>query len=129
MGVLQEANIEIGKALVMEARRRTEKVHLSELISQIDALLWELEGLNLEERKVVPDEMSQRITLILAEATETEPKKVEEVREPLLALDRLFEVQGGLAKQKCLRDGFVIIDEDEGDEPALPAWVGRGRAR
>jgi hypothetical protein len=129
MGVLEEANIEIGRALVIESRRRSKQVHLSELIGQIDALLWELEGLNLEDRKVVPDEMSQRITLILAEATETEPRKVEEVREPLLALDRLFEIQGGLTKQKCLRQGFVIIDEDDGDEPALPAWVGRSRAR
>jgi len=51
------------------------------------------------------------------------------VREPLVALDRLFEAQGRLTKLKCERQGFEVLDWDEADElPATP-WVGRRRPR
>lgn len=127
--MLEEANIDIGKALFFESRRVDGEVRLNELILQIDQLLWELEELNLQDRGLVPDELLPRITLVVGQATETGPIAAEEVREPLLALDRLFEAQGRLTKLKCERRGFQILDGEDGDEPAEPPWIGRRRPR
>lgn len=127
--MLEETNTDIGRALFFESRRHTDEVHLNTLIGQIDQLLWELEGLNLLDRAVVPDELVPRITTVVAEATETKPLPAAEVREPLLALDRLFEAQGRLTKLKCERRGFQIVDGEEGDELIAPPWIGRRRPR
>ena len=127
--MLEQANVEIGKALRIESRRRTGEVRLNELIHQIDELLWELEGLNLQDRLVVPDEMLPRITMVVAAATDGAPPATDEVREPLVALDKLFEVQGRLTKLKCERQGFEVLDWEDGDDIASAAWVGRRRPR
>jgi hypothetical protein len=127
--MLEQANIAIGKALRVESRRRTDEVRLNDLIHQIDQLLWELEGLNLQDRLLVPDEMLPRITMVVAAATDGPAPQADEVREPLVALDRLFEVQGRLTKLKCERQGFEVLDWEEGDDPATPTWVGRRRQR
>jgi hypothetical protein len=127
--MLEQANIDIGKAMRVESRRRTDEIRLNELIRQIDELLWELEGLNLQDRLTVPDEMLPRITMVVAEATQGPPPEAHEVREPLVALDRLFEVQGRLTKLKCERQGFEVLDWEEGDDPAIPTWVGQRRQR
>jgi hypothetical protein len=127
--VLEQANIDIGRALAVESRRHTGEVHMNALIAQIDELLWELEGLNLQDRHVVPDELLPRIVTVVGAATESPPPPADEVREPLVALDRLFEAQGRLTKLKCERQGFEVLDWDEADElPATP-WVGRRRPR
>jgi hypothetical protein len=125
--VLEQANIAIVKSMLVESRRRTDEVRVDALIRQIDELLWELEGLNLQDRLVVPDELLPRITMVVAEATEADPPPIEEVREPLLALDRLFEAQGRLTKLKCERQGFDVLDWEDADE--IPHWVGRRRPR
>ena len=127
--MLEEANIDIGKAVFFESRRVDGEVRLNELILQIDQLLWELEELNLQDRGLVPDELLPRITMVVGQATETGPIAAEEVREPLLALDRLFEAQGRLTKLKCERRGFQILDGEDGDEPPEPPWIGRRRPR
>ena len=127
--MLEEANIDIGKAIFFESRRSQGEVRLNELILQIDQLLWELEELNLQDRNLVPDELLPRITLAVSAANETGRIAVEEVREPLLALDRLFEAQGRLTKLKCERRGFQILDGEDGDEPPEPPWIGRRRPR
>jgi hypothetical protein len=127
--MLEQANIAIGQALGVESRRRTDEVRLNDLIHQIDQLLWELEGLNLQDRLLVPDEMLPRITMVVAAATDGPAPQADEVREPLVALDRLFEVQGRLTKLKCERQGFEVLDWEEGDDPATPTWVGRRRQR
>ena len=127
--MLEEANIDIGKALFFESRRGHGEVRLNELILQIDQLLWELEELNLQDRGLVPDELLPRITLLVGQATETGPIAAAEVREPLVALDRLFEAQGRLTKLKCERRGFQILDGEDGDEPPEPPWIGRRRPR
>jgi hypothetical protein len=127
--VLEQANIDIGKAMAIESRRQTGNVRMNELIAQIDELLWELEGLNLQDSHIVPDELLPRITMAVAAATESAPPPTDELREPLAALDRLFEAQGRLTKLKCERQGFEVLDWDDGDElPAAP-WVGRRRPR
>jgi len=126
--VLEEANIAIVRSMVVESRRRTDEVRVDALIRKIDELLWELEGLNLQDRLIVPDELLPRITMVVAEATEADPPSHEEVREPLLALDRLFEAQGRLTKLKCQRQGFEVLDWEEADEIA-PPWIGRRRPR
>ena len=125
--MLEQANIDIGKAIAIESRRHIGEVRTNQLISQIDELLWELEGLNLEDRRVVPDELVPRITMVVAEATESSPPPADEIREPLAALDRLFEAQGRLTKLKCERQGFEVLDWDEGDELAPTPWLGRRR--
>jgi hypothetical protein len=127
--MLEEANIDIGKALFFESRRSNGEAHLNELILQIDQLLWELEELNLQDRGLVPDELLPRITTAVAQATDTAPIATDEVREPLLALDRLFEAQGRLTKLKCERRGYQILDGEDGDEPPEPPWIGRRRPR
>ncbi len=127
--VLEQANIDIGKAMAVEARRHTDEVRTNELISAIDELLWELEGLNLQDRRVVPDELVPRITMVVAEATESAPPAADEIREPLAALDRLFEAQGRLTKLKCERQGFEVLDWDETDELLPAPWMGRRRPR
>jgi hypothetical protein len=127
--MLEQANIDIGKAMAVESRRHTDEVRTNLLISQIDELLWELEGLNLQERRLVPDELLPRITTVVAAATESDPPPADEVREPLVALDRLFEAQGRLTKLKCERHGFEVLDWDEGDELPPAPWVGRRRPR
>ena len=127
--MLEQASIDIGKAMHVESRRRTDEVRLNDLIHQIDELLWELEGLNLRDRPTVPDELLPRITLLVAEATQGPPPRADEVREPLVALDRLFEVQGRLTKLKSERQGFDVLDWEEGDDPVAPTWVGRRRPR
>ncbi|HEY8811870.1 MAG TPA: hypothetical protein VIO86_05180 [Candidatus Dormibacteraeota bacterium] len=127
--MLQQANIDISKALGVESRRRTDGLRLNALIHQIDELLWELESLNLQDRHLVPDEMLPRITMVVAAATEGDPPPADDVREPLAALDRLFEVQGRLTKMKCERQGFEVLDWEDGDDAAGPTWVGRRRIR
>jgi hypothetical protein len=127
--VLEQANIDIGKALAVESRRHTDEVRMNQLIGQIDELLWELEGLNLQDRHVVPDELLPRITMVVAAATESDPPRADEVREPLVALDRLFEAQGRLTKLKCERQGFEVLDWDDGEELVPVPWVGRRRPR
>jgi hypothetical protein len=127
--MLQQANIDISRALGVESRRRTDAVRLNALIHQIDELLWELEGLNLQDRHFVPDEMLPRIAMVVAAATEGDPPPADEVREPLAALDRLFEVQGRLTKLKCERQGFEVLDWEDGGETATPTWAGRRRSR
>ena len=127
--MLEQANIDIGKAMAVESRRRTDETRVNSLIRQIDDLLWELEKLNLQDRHVVPDELLPRIVTVVGAATESPPPPADEVREPLIALDRLFEAQGRLTKLKCERQGFEVLDWDEADElPATP-WVGRRRPR
>jgi hypothetical protein len=125
--VLEETNTDIGKALFFESRRHTDEVRVNSLIGQIDQLLWELEGLNLQDRTVVPDELVPRITTVVAEATEAKPLPAADVREPLLALERLFEAQARLTKLKCERRGFQIVDGEDGDELIAPPWIGRRR--
>jgi hypothetical protein len=127
--VLEQANIDIGKAMAVESRRHGDEVRVNILIQQIDELLWELEGLNLQDERVVPDELLPRITTVVAEATEADPPAAEELREPLLALDRLFEAQGRLTKLKCERQGFEVLDWDDGDDLGNAHWVGRRRQR
>ena len=127
--MLEQASIDIGKAMHVESRRRTDEVRLNDLIHQIDELLWELEGLNLRDRPTVPDELLPRITLLVAEATQGPPPRADEVREPLVALDRLFEAQGRLTKLKCERQGLEVLDWDEGDELSPAPWLGRRRPR
>jgi hypothetical protein len=127
--VLEQANIDIGKALARESRRRTDDTRVNSLIRQIDDLLWELEKLNLQDRRVVPDDLLPKITLLVAEATEADPPAPHEVSEPLLALDRLYEAQGRLTKLKSQRQGFEFLDGEEGDEVVAPPWVGRRRPR
>src|SRR3979411_2372469 len=73
--MLEQASIDIGKAMHVESRRRTDEVRLNDLIHQIDELLWELEGLNLRDRPTVPDELLPRITLLVAEATQGPPPR------------------------------------------------------
>jgi len=127
--VLEQANIDIGRAMAIESRRQTGSLRMNELIAQIDELLWELEGLNLQDRHIVPDELLPRITMVVAAATESPAPALDELREPLAALDRLFEAQGRLTKLKCERQGFEVLDWDEADDlPAAP-WVGRRRPR
>jgi len=127
--VLEQANIDIGKALAVESRRHNGEGRMNALIAQIDELLWELEGLNLQDQRVVPDDLLPRIVTVVAAANESDPPPADEVREPLVALDRLFEAQGRLTKLKCERQGFEVLDWDEADElPATP-WVGRRRPR
>jgi len=128
-GMLQQANVDISKALRVESRRRTDEIRLNDLIHQIDDLLWELEGLNLQDRHLVPDEMLPRITMVVAAATESDPPPADEVGEPLAALERLFEVQGRLTKLKCERQGFEVLDWEDGDDTVAPTWVGRRRIR
>jgi hypothetical protein len=127
--VLEQANFAIARSMVVDSRRRTDEVRVDALISQIDELLWELEGLNLQDSHVVPDELLPRITMVVAAATEADPPADDELREPLLALDKLFEAQGRLTKLKCQRQGFEVLDWDDGDEIATPPWVGRRRPR
>jgi hypothetical protein len=127
--VLEQANIDIGRAMAVESHRRTDEVRLNALIRQIDELLWELEGLNLEDRLVVPDEMLPRITTIVAEATQADPPSADEVREPLIALDRLFEVQGRLTKLKCQQQGLEVLDWEDGEDAVAVPWVARRRTR
>jgi hypothetical protein len=127
--VLEQANIDIGRALAMESRRRTDETRVNSLIRQIDELLWELEKLNLQDRHVVPDELLPRITMVVAEATEAEAPQSHEVSEPLVALDRLYEAQGRLTKLKSQRQGFEFLDGEEGDEVVTPPWTGRRRPR
>ncbi len=127
--MLEQANIDIGKALAIESRRRISEVRLNILIRQIDELLWELEGLNLQDRHLVPDELLPRISLVVAAATEGDPPAADEVREPLVALDRLFEAQGRLTKLKCQRQGIEVLDWEDGEELAMQPWVGRRRSR
>jgi hypothetical protein len=128
--MLEQANVDIGRAMVVESRRHTDEVRLNSLIRQIDELLWELEGLNLADRHLVPDHLLPKITMVVAEATEGAPPSAEEVREPLAALDRLFEVQGRLTKLKCERQGFEVLDWDDADDPdGATVWVGRRRSR
>jgi hypothetical protein len=127
--MLEQANIDIVKARIIESRRRTDDVRVNDLIRKIDELLWELEGLNLQDRRLVPDELVPRITMVVAAATESDPPADDDMREPLAALDRLFEAQGRLTKLKCERQGFEVLDWDDGDELAVPGWTGRPRAR
>ena len=127
--MLEQANIDIDRANDAESLRRTDGVRLNALIRQIDDLLWELEGLNLQDRRIVPDEMLPRITMVVAAATEGAAPLDDEVREPLAALDRLFEVQGRLTKQKCEQQGFELLDWEDGDDLAAQSWVGRRRPR
>lgn len=127
--MLEQANIDIGRAMAVESHRRTDEVRLNALIRQIDELLWELEGLNLEDRLVVPDEMLPRITTIVAEATQADPPSADEVREPLIALDRLFEVQGRLTKLKCQQQGLEVLDWEDGEDAVAVPWVARRRIR
>jgi hypothetical protein len=127
--VLEQANIDIGKAMAVESRRHGDEVRVNVLIQQIDDLLWELEGLNLRDLHVVPDALLPRITTLVSEATEGDPPGAEELREPLLALDRLFEAQGRLTKLKCERQGFEVLDWEDGDDLGSPPWVGRRRQR
>ena len=125
--MLEQANIDIGRAREVESRRRTGELRLNALIHQIDELLWELEGLNLLDRHLVPEEMLPRITTVVAAAAEGPPPEDDDMRETMAALDRLFEVQGRLTKLKCERQGFEVLDWEDGDELAIPSWVGRRR--
>jgi hypothetical protein len=127
--VLEQANIDIGKAMAVESRRRTDETRVNSLIRQIDDLLWELEKLNLQDRHVVPDELLPRITMVVAEATEAAAPPSSEVIEPLVALDRLYEAQGRLTKMKSQRQGFEFLDGEEGDDVITPPWTGRRRPR
>jgi hypothetical protein len=127
--VLEQANIDIGRAMAMESRRRTDQTRVNSLIRQIDELLWELEKLNLQDRHVVPDELLPRIRMVVAEATEAEAPQSSEVIEPLVALDRLYEAQGRLTKLKSQRQGFEYLDGEEGDDVVTPPWTGRRRPR
>jgi len=67
--------------------------------------------------------------MVVAAATDGAPPATDEVREPLVALDKLFEVQGRLTKLKCERQGFEVLDWEDGDDIASAAWVGRRRPR
>jgi hypothetical protein len=127
--VLEQANIDIGRAMARESRRRTDETRVNSLIRQIDELLWELEKLNLQDRHVVPDELLPRIAMVVAEATEAEAPRSSEVSEPLVALDRLYEAQGRLTKLKSQRQGFEYLDGEEGDDLVTPPWTGRRRPR
>ena len=127
--MLEQANIDIGKAMAVESRRRTDETRVNSLIRQIDDLLWELEKLNLQDRHVVPDELLPRITMVVAEATEAAAPPSSEVIEPLVALDRLYEAQGRLTKMKSQRQGFEFLDGEEGDDVITPPWTGRRRPR
>jgi hypothetical protein len=127
--VLEQANIDIGKAMARESRRHGDETRVNSLIRQIDVLLWELEKLNLQDRHIVPDSLLPRITMVVAEATDAAPPPSQEVSEPLVALDRLYEAQGRLTKLKSQRQGFEFLDGEEGDEVVTPAWSGRRRPR
>jgi hypothetical protein len=125
--VLEQANIDIGKAMAIESRRRSDETRVNALIRQIDELLWELEKLNLQDRRLVPAELLPRITMVVAEATEADPPPTHEVSEPLVALDRLYEAQGRLTKLKSQRQGFEFMDGEEADDVVTPPWTGRRR--
>jgi hypothetical protein len=127
--VLEQANIDIGKAMARESRRHGDETRVNSLIRQIDVLLWELEKLNLQDRHIVPDSLLPRITMVVAEATDAAPPPSHEVSEPLVALDRLYEAQGRLTKLKSQRQGFEFLDGEEGDEVVAPTWSGRRRPR
>ena len=127
--MIEQAKIDIGKALALESRRHNGAGRMNTLIAQIDELLWELEGLNLQDQRVVPEELLPRIVTVVAAATESDPPPADEVREPLVALDRLFEAQGRLTKLKCEREGFEVLDWDEADELPTAPWIGRRRPR
>ena len=129
VAVLEQANIDIGRAMARESRRRTDETRVNSLIRQIDELLWELETLNLQDRHVVPDELLPRITMVVAEATEADAPPSDEVSEPLVALDRLYEAQGRLTKLKSQRQGFEFLEGEEGDDVFTPPWTGRRRPR
>ena len=129
--MLEQASSDIGKAMRVESRRRTDEVRLNDLIHQIDELLWELEGLNLQDRPTVPDELLPRITLLVAEATQGPPPRADEVREPLAFKYEAYASWGGASgfvPAERIRANFDTFAADRfiiGSESQVVDLIGR----
>src|SRR5258708_19715594 len=102
--------MDIGKARAIESRRRSDETRVNALIRQIDELLWELEKLNLQDRRLVPAELLPRITMVVAEATEADPPPTHEVSQALVPLPRLYNTQRRLTKLNAHPHTFPFFD-------------------
>jgi hypothetical protein len=90
--MLWTATREIRQAAVAEERRRREGLRLAALVSALDALLFELEELNLRGVAVAPAACQQRAADLIAEASRLD-RPVELPRTIAGLMERVYTAQ------------------------------------
>ncbi|MDQ6691749.1 MAG: hypothetical protein M3Z13_03170 [Candidatus Dormibacteraeota bacterium] len=114
--MIEEANLEIWRAVEDEIHRRADRVRIRALIAQIDELFWELEDLNLRNEKSVPRGLWNDVAAVVATCFGTRPENIPVRRSIGNALDVLYEAQASLIADRREMLGLVIVENfDDGE--------------
>jgi hypothetical protein len=111
--MLEIASREIREAAEADERRRREAQRLPALVSALDAVLFELEELNLQGVAVAPPPCRHRAAELIAEASGLDtPPEVPEALTDLM--DRVYEAQD-LALVRRRRAGRGLVETPAGE--------------
>jgi hypothetical protein len=111
--MLESANRAIWSAYARARRRRLEVERLPGLIQAIDALLFELEELNLQGVDRVPADLREKSARVLVQVPAKDPEQIQVRYRVVTMMDTLFRAQELIFRARDPERPPATDEEDE----------------